>query len=95
MELCRTYNDTVPFQVGDIVRIRRDLDPSKPYNPCGIATPMLAYQGMTSKVIHAGFIKNPAYKGIARQYYKLQIDLGKWNWTRNMLEVYDGTMREI
>ncbi len=63
------------FEVGDKVRIRKDLKSRERYNGISFTVEMEEYRGKVAKITKIIF-----------DNYKLDIDDGEWFWSDNMLE---------
>lgn len=64
------------FEVGDKVRVRRDLKNNVAYNEIFFVEGMKRYEGKTAKIV-----KKRA------NFYKIDIDNEHWNWTDDMFEM--------
>lgn len=63
------------MKVGDIVKIKENLEADKAYGGEAFVYRMEEYRGKQARITDIG-----------RPFYKLDIDDGKWNWTNDMLE---------
>lgn len=63
------------FNVGDIVKIKENLEADKAYGGESFVYRMEEYRGKQARITDTN-----------RPFYKLDIDDGRWNWTDGMLE---------
>jgi len=68
------------LRIGDVVKIRKDLDTHKKYGEEFAAREMVDYAGMTAKIIDIV---------LSYGYLEYKLDITKqdnWNWTKEMFQ---------
>lgn len=67
------------YEIGDLVRIRSDLECGEEYGCDKVVDNMIRYLGMSAKI--DGFIDSPN-----GEEYSIDIDNNYWAWTPEMFE---------
>ena len=72
------------LEVGDKVRIRKDLSSMQVYGSITYVSSMDEYKGCTATIVNKG-----------RSAYILDIDNGEWNWSAEMFDRQKGKFNSL